>query len=119
MKAKALVEECQATKVESRVPADITFPKHQTSPTHRALVKVPSIIAEMNEDRMTNDGSLLMDRIFEEDPAMERLQCEAYTTFMIIWKDSLMALQCQMDLGMSQDLPHFYPWKSRCLSLHR
>ena len=76
MKAKALVEECQATQVESRVPADIKFPKHQTYPTHRAPVKVPSIIAEMNEDRMTNDRSLLMDRMFEEDPVMERLRHE-------------------------------------------
>ena len=76
VKVKALVEECQATKVESKVPADIKFPKHQMYPTHRALVKVPSIIAEMNEDRLTNDGSLLMDRMFEEDLAMERLQRE-------------------------------------------
>ena len=76
VKAKALVEECQAMKEESRVPADIKFPKHQTYPTHRAPVKVPSIIAEMNEYRMKNDGSLLMDRMFEEDLAMERLQRE-------------------------------------------
>ena len=72
MNAKALVEECQAMKVESRVPADIKFPRHQTYPTHRALVKVPSIIAKMNEDRMS-DEPLLMDHIFDEDPAMERL----------------------------------------------
>ena len=45
VKAKALVEECQATKVESRVPAEIKFPKYQTYPTHRAPIKVPSIIA--------------------------------------------------------------------------
>ena len=43
VKAKALVEECQATQVESRVPADIKFPKHQTYPTHRSPVRVPSI----------------------------------------------------------------------------
>ena len=80
VKAKALVEECQATRVEPKAQVDIEFPKHQNYPTHRAAVKtavkVPSIIAEMNEDRMTNDGSLLMDRMFEEDPAMERLQRE-------------------------------------------
>ena len=76
MKAKALVEECQVTKGESRVPIDIEFPKHQTYPTHRAPVKVPSIIAELNEDQMTNDGSLLMDHMFEEDPIMERLRHE-------------------------------------------
>ena len=63
-------------KGESRVPVDIEFPKHQTYPTHRAPVKVPSIIAEMNEERMTNNGSLLMDRMFEEDPAMEILRRE-------------------------------------------
>ena len=63
-------------KGESRVPVDITFPKHQTYPIHRAPVKVPSIIAKMNEDRITNDGSLLMDHMFEEDSAMERLQRE-------------------------------------------
>ena len=28
VKAKALVEECQATQVESRAPVDIKFPKH-------------------------------------------------------------------------------------------
>ena len=63
MKAKALVEECQAAKVESRVPADIKFPRHQTYPTYRAPVKVPSIIAKMNEDRMSNDEPLLMDHM--------------------------------------------------------
>ena len=76
MKAKALVKECQATQVESKAPVDIEFPKHQNYPTHRAIVKVPSIIAEMNEDQMSNDGSLLMDRMFEEDPIMERLRDE-------------------------------------------
>lgn len=50
VKAKALVEECQATQVETRVPVDIKFPKHQKYPTHRAPIKVPSIIAELNED---------------------------------------------------------------------
>ena len=40
VKAKALVEECQATKAESRVPVDIEFPKHQACPTHKAPVKV-------------------------------------------------------------------------------
>ena len=93
MKAKALVEECQATKVESRVPIDIKFPRHQTYPTHRAPVKVPSIIAEMNEDRMSNEP-LLMDRMFDEDPTMERLQRKGPHNL------------------------HNYPWKSRCLSLH-
>ena len=55
------------------MPVDIKFPPNQKYPTNRAPIKIPSIIAEMNEDRMTDDGSLLMDRMFEEDPAMERL----------------------------------------------
>ena len=76
MKAKALVEEYQARQVESRAPVDIKFPKHQKYPMHRAPVKVPSIIAKMNEDRMSVDESLLMDRMFEEDPVMERLRYE-------------------------------------------
>ena len=76
MKAKALVEECQAMQVESRAPVDIKFPKHQNYLTHRAPIKVPSIIAEMNEDRMSNDEPLLMDRMFDEDPAMKRLRRE-------------------------------------------
>ena len=66
VKAKALVEECQATQVESRAPTDIKFPKHQNYPTHRAPIKVPSIIAEMNEDRMSVNDSLLMDRMFAD-----------------------------------------------------
>ena len=45
VKAKALVEECQATQVESRAPVNIKFPKHQNCPMHRAPVKVPSIKA--------------------------------------------------------------------------
>ena len=57
------------------VLVDIKFPRHQTYPTHRAPVKVPSIIAEMNEDRMS-DEPLLMDRMFEEDLTMEILRCE-------------------------------------------
>ena len=61
VRAKALVEECQAMQVESRVPIDIKFPRHQSYPTHRAPVKVPSIIAEMNEDRMSVNEPLLMD----------------------------------------------------------
>ena len=54
-------------------------------------------IAEINEDRMLNEGSLLMDRMFEEDPVMERFMI----TFMITRRDSLTVLQCQVDLGMS------------------
>ena len=46
VKAKALVEECQATQVESRAPVDIKFPRHQSYPTNREPVKVPSIIAK-------------------------------------------------------------------------
>ena len=76
MKAKALVEDCQAIQVEPRAPMDIKFPSTQKYPTGRAPVKVPSIIAEINEDRMSNDEPLLMDHMFEEDPTMERLQCE-------------------------------------------
>ena len=76
MKAKALVEECQAMQVETRAPMDIKLPSTQKYPSSRAPFKVPSIIAEMNEDRMSNDEHLLMDRMFEEDPAMERLRRE-------------------------------------------
>ena len=50
VKAKALVEECQAMQVESRALVDIKFPQHQKYPTSRAPVKVPSIIVEINED---------------------------------------------------------------------
>ena len=77
VKAKALVEECQATQVESRVPIDIKFPKHQNYPTPRAPVKIPSIIAELNEDRMSNDEPLLMDCMFEKDLMMDRLRHES------------------------------------------
>lgn len=49
VKAKALVEECQATQVETRAPVDIKF-RHQKYPTHKIIVKVPSIIVEWNED---------------------------------------------------------------------
>ena len=71
MKAKALVEECQVTQVETRAPIDIKFPKHQSYLVHRVPIKVSSIIAELNEDRMSNDEPLLMDRMFEENPIME------------------------------------------------
>ena len=30
----------------------------------------------MNEDRMSNDEPMLMDRMFDEDPIMERLRRE-------------------------------------------
>ena len=76
MKAKALVEECQAMQVETRASIDIKFPQHQKYPTHRASVKVPSIIVETNEDHMSLDDPLLMDQMFEEDPVMERLRHE-------------------------------------------
>ena len=76
MKAKALVEECQMMRAESRALVDIKFPPNQKYPTNRAQVKIPSIIAEANEDHMSNDEPLLMDRMFDEDPAMERLQRE-------------------------------------------
>ena len=76
MKVKALVEECQAMQVESRASVDIKFPQHQKYPTSRAPVKVPSIIVEMNEDRMSNDEPLLMNCIFEEDPIMDHLRHE-------------------------------------------
>ena len=76
MKAKALVEECQATQVETKASVDIKFPQHKKYPTNRAPVKVPSIIVELNEDHMSVDEPLLMDRMFEEDPIMERLRNE-------------------------------------------
>ena len=56
------------------MPADIKFPRHQTYTTLRAPVKVPSIIAEMNKDRMLVNEPLLMDCMFEEDPIMEMLR---------------------------------------------
>ena len=62
--------------VESRAPVDIKFPPNQNYPTNRAPVKIPSIIAEMNKDHMSNDKPLLMDRMFDEDSAMERLRHE-------------------------------------------
>ena len=83
VKAKALVEECQVMQVETKVPMDIKFPSTQKYPTNRVPIKVPSIIVEMNEDRMSNDEPLLMDHMFEEDPIMERLTHEVYTIFMI------------------------------------
>ena len=46
------------------------------SPSHRTPIKVPSIIAEMNKNQMSIDSPLLMDRMFEEDPIMERLRHE-------------------------------------------
>ena len=76
VKAKALVEECQTAREEPGVQIDIKFPPNQKYPTSRAPVKVPSIIAEVNEDHMSNDEPLLMDRMFDEDPAMERLRHE-------------------------------------------
>ena len=76
VKATALVEECQTTRVEPRAPIDIKFPPNQNYPTNRAPVIIPSIIAETNEDHMSNDKPLLMDRMFDEDPAMERLRYE-------------------------------------------
>ena len=76
VKAKALVEECQAMQVESKALVDIKIPKHQNYPMHRALVKVPSIRAEVNEERMSNDKPLHLDCMFEEDPIMERLRHE-------------------------------------------
>ena len=51
VKAKPLFEECQAMQVEPRAPVDIKLPKHQNYPMHRAPVKVPSIIAELNKDQ--------------------------------------------------------------------
>ena len=54
VKAKALVEECQATKAESRVPVDIEFPKHQTYPTHRAPVKLSTFHDSRNERRLND-----------------------------------------------------------------
>ena len=53
---------------------DIKFPPNQKYPTSKAPVKVPSIIAETSEDHMSNDEPLLMDRMFDEDPAMECLR---------------------------------------------
>ena len=50
VKAKALVEECQATRVEPKMLAGTEFPRHQMYPTPRAQVKVSSTIAELNED---------------------------------------------------------------------
>ena len=71
VKAKALVEEYQAMHVKIRALIDIKFPQHQKYPTHRIIVKVPSIIVETNEDRLSIDNPLLMDRMFKEDPVME------------------------------------------------
>ena len=54
-------------QVKIRMPVDIKFPQHQKYSTHIIPIKVPSIIAEMNEDRMSNDEPLLMDCMFEEE----------------------------------------------------
>ena len=77
VKAKALVEECQTTRIESRAPVDIKFPPNQKYPTNRAPLKIPSIIAEMNKDHMSNNEPLLMDRMFDKDPL----------TRIRLWKD--------------------------------
>ena len=73
MKAKALVKECQDTQAKTRAQVDIKFPQHQKYPTHKQPIKVPSIIVERNEDILSNESPLLMDRMFEEDLIMERL----------------------------------------------
>ena len=46
VKAKVLVEECQATQVETREPVDVKFPQHFKYSAHKILVKVLSIIEE-------------------------------------------------------------------------
>ena len=118
VKAKALVEECQTTTVDSKAPVDIKFPPNQKCPTNRAPVKIPSIIAEMNEDHMSNDEPLLMDRMFNEDPAMERLRHEVLHNLHDNIERQSDGITVPSGLGMSQDLLHFYPWKSKCQLLH-
>ena len=115
MKAKALVEECQATQVESRTQVDINFPPKQKYPTNRAPVKVPSIIAEVNEDHMSNDEPMLMDRMFNEDPIMERLRHEGLNNLHDHIERQSEGITVPSGPRDVEDLLHFYPWKSRCL----
>ena len=76
VKAKALIDECQATQVETRALVDIKFSQHKKYPMHKLPIRVPSIIAKQNEDRLSIDSPLLMDQMFEEDPVMELLRHE-------------------------------------------
>ena len=114
VKAKALVEECQAMQVETTAPVDIKFPQHQRYPTHRKPIKVPSIIAEMNEDRFSINSPLLMDRMFEEDPVMERLRHEGLNNLHDDIERQNNGITVPDGPRDVPGLPHSCPWKSRC-----
>ena len=67
----------------------------------------------MNEDRMLNDESLLMDCMFEEDPIMERLRHEGLNNLHdnIERKfDGIMMPNGPRDVA---GLLHSCPWKSK------
>ena len=70
VKAKAVVEECQDARVETRAKVNIKF-THQTYPTHKQPIKIPFIVGERNEHMLFNETPLLMDCMFVEDSVME------------------------------------------------
>ena len=78
---------------------------------------MPSIIAEMNEDRMS-DEPLLMDRMFDEDLAMERLRCEGLHNLHDNIERQPDGIIVPGGLRDVTGLLHFYLWRSKCLSLH-
>ena len=66
VKAKALMDECQDTQVETRAQVEIKFPQHQKYPTHNNMSKYLPL-----QQKGISICPLLMDRMFEEDPIME------------------------------------------------